>query len=87
MGGQHRHFPWRSEQDCPELPLCLFDVPTTIGSGLSLSGIIGMVAGHPNAHTVNLVRWGRKGLQDRDFAALLTAISNGSRSSRSVTLV
>jgi len=50
--------------------------------GLTLNGIIGMVSGHPNAHTVNLARWSQTALPERDFNALLTAISTGSRSSR-----
>ncbi|GAX73076.1 hypothetical protein CEUSTIGMA_g529.t1 [Chlamydomonas eustigma] len=59
----------------------------TIPHGLSLNGIIGMVAGHPNAHTVSLARWSQQVLSDRDYLALLTAISNGSRSSRRNTPV
>lgn len=34
-----------------------------------------MVAGHPNARAVSLVRWGAAELGENDFAALLTAIS------------
>ncbi len=48
-----------------------------------------MVAGHPNAHTVSLARWGSKGSglkqqyhSDGGFRALLTALSQGSRSRR-----
>ncbi|KAG1661787.1 hypothetical protein FOA52_003708 [Chlamydomonas sp. UWO 241] len=59
----------------------------TIPLGLSLTGIIGFVAGHPNAHSASLSRWARAGLQDRDFAALLAAVSSGSRSRRRNTPV
>jgi len=54
----------------------------TIPSGLSLHGIISMVAGHPNARSVSLARWGPEKMRSEDFDALLTAISHGSRSSR-----
>ena len=47
-----------------------------------MNGIIGMVSGHPNAHTVSLTRWSQKVMAERDFQALLSAISSGSRSSR-----
>ena len=49
---------------------------------MSLNGIIGMVAGHPYAHTVSLARWSGQHLSDSNFRALLSSLSQGSRSRR-----
>ena len=43
-----------------------------------------MVSSHPNAHTISLAKWSQTVMAERDFEALLTAISAGSRSSRYV---
>lgn len=46
-----------------------------IRAGISLLGVVGMVAGHVHAHAVSLVRWGSMGLRGNEFTALITAIS------------
>ncbi len=43
-------------------------------AGVSLSSVVGMVAGHPNARSISLVRWGSSNLRDGDYIALLRAI-------------
>jgi hypothetical protein len=43
-------------------------------AGVTLSGVVGMVARHPNARAISLARWGRVVLRDSDYAALLTAV-------------
>lgn len=60
----------------------------TIPLGLSLNSILGMVSGHPNAHTVSLARWSAEGpLTERDLTALISTINMASRSSRRNTPV
>ena len=60
----------------------------TIPLGLTLNAIMGMVSGHPNAHTVSLARWSAEGpLTERDLTALVSTINTASRSSRRNTPV
>ncbi|GFH31675.1 CUE domain-containing protein, partial [Haematococcus lacustris] len=51
-------------------------------AGASLAAVLGMVAGHSNARAISLVRWGARALKETAFAALMTAIAQGSHSRR-----
>ncbi|KAL6761572.1 hypothetical protein V8C86DRAFT_2531855 [Haematococcus lacustris] len=54
----------------------------TLPTGASLAAVLGMVAGHSNARAISLVRWGARALKETAFAALMTAIAQGSHSRR-----